>query len=143
MLTRRRCNSLADIASRTPGLACQGCVGSFLDGYLVAEALASKLQSYYLTDLGLPPSDKIQVNQLIAAHKRFLLQFDDLRTRSIFLSTAHKSDAKSCRQLRNGYLHSLNAADRKEIEERSNSLIAELADYVSAHAQLCSVTTTP
>ena len=136
-LTTRGCSALMDIASRSPGLGCQGLLGRFLDNYLVAESLATKLQYYYQVDTGQKTTDKIHVNQLIAAQRHFSLGFEDLRTKEIFLSGPGNGGCKSCRQLRNGCFHSLCVSDRKEIEERSKSLLIDLINYVESYKFLC------
>ena len=137
-LTTRRCSALLEIATRSPGLGCQGLLGQFLDHYLVAESLATKLQYYYQVDTGQKSTDKIHVNQLIAAQRHFSLQFEDLRTKEIFLSGPGNGGCKSCRQLRNGYVHSLSVSDREEIEDRSKSLLIDLVDYLDSFKSLCS-----
>jgi hypothetical protein len=137
-LTTRRCSALMDIASRSPGLGCQGLLGRFLDNYLVADSLATKLQYYFQVDTGQKSTDKIHVNQLIAAQRHFSLAFEDLRTKEIFLSGAGTGGCKSCRQLRNGYVHSLCVSDREEIEKRSKSLLIDLVDYLESYRSLCS-----
>lgn len=138
LLTGRRCNALLDIVGRTPGLGCQGKLGCFLDRYLVAEALAIRLQSYYQADAGLASTDKVLVNQLLAAQRNFAFIFDDLRTKEIFLGGTGTCGSKTCRQLRNGYVHSLSNADRREIEARSTPLLAALTDYIDAYTRHCS-----
>jgi hypothetical protein len=131
-LTKLRQTIILDLISRMPGLTCQGKLGAFLDAYFVAEALARKLQSFYQTDTGKPTSDDLQITQLNAALRHFSVDYSPDDVREIFLGGKGNSGVKSARQLRNGYVHSLNDDDRAEIEENSRKITTLINLFVQA-----------
>lgn len=129
-LSIQRNGALVEITQRAPGFSCQGSLGMFLDHYFVAEVLARKIMSFYQDDTGKTHSDKMQIQQLNAAisHFNFALSEKDIRT--LFLGGEGQRDTKSARQLRNGYVHSLSSADRREIEKNASTLISLLNNFI-------------
>jgi hypothetical protein len=131
-LSAQRREVLLEVTQRSPGLSCQGDLGAFLDRYLVAEALARKVVSYYQDDTKKPSSNAIQVQQLSAAIRHFGIIFSESDTRTLFFGGEGLRGKKSARQLRNGYIHSLSAEDRVEIEQMAPLLIEMLNGFINA-----------
>jgi len=126
-----------EISERTPGLQCQGKLGSFLDAYFVAEALAKKIQQFYQNDKNRPDSDKVETKQLAAAHRHFSIPMNEDDIRSTFAGGPGTRGSKSARQLRNGYVHSLSPNDREEIEKNFHVIHALLVQYTNSITGAC------
>jgi len=136
-LSVQRRGVLNEITQRLPGFSCQGVLGAFLDHYFVAEVLARKIMSFYQEDTNKSCLDKIQVQQLSAAIKYFKVSFPELDTRVLFLGGEGLRGNKSARQLRNGYVHSLSAEDRVEIERMApqfNEMLNRFIKSISSMA---------
>jgi hypothetical protein len=131
-LSAQRRAVLTEVSQRSPGLACQGDLGAFLDLYFVAEALARKLTTFYQDDTNKPRLDKIQIQQLEAAIKYLRINFQAADTRTLFLGGEGLRGARSARQLRNGYVHSLSSEDRVEIEQTAPKLKGMLSSFIRA-----------
>lgn len=131
-LSAQRRGALIEITQRSPGFLCQGDLGAFLDRYFVAEVLARKVMSFYQDDTMKPGSDKIQVQQLSAAIGYFGIIFQESDIRTLFLGGKGLRGSKSARQLRNGYVHSLSAEDRVEIERMTPLLKDMLNRFIKS-----------
>jgi hypothetical protein len=129
-LSQKRKALLIDIARNQPGLSCQGVLGLFLERYFASEAIALKIQSYYQTDTGKSNLDKIQITQLNAALAYFSIEFQSIDIKTVFHGGPGKQGVKSARQLRNGYVHSLNSADRVEIEANSKHFVDLMDSFI-------------
>lgn len=122
----RRNKGLANADATDPGFSCQGVVGEFVSVYLRAELLALKLQHYYQTDMQ-NKQTSLNITALRRAIKHFNLHFSEEKILLIFRGGKGKRGNKSAKQLRNGYLHRLSEADKKEIVCNGKSLIKEMA----------------
>ena len=131
-LSAQRRGVLIEITQRSPGFLCQGDLGAFLDLYFVAEVVARKIASFYQDDTNKPRYDKIQVLQLGAAIRHFKIIFPESDIRTLFRGGEGLRGTKSARQLRNGYVHSLSAEDRIEIERRAPVLKDMLNRFINA-----------
>ena len=129
-LDRTRHSILNDLAKRTPGFACQGKLGAFVDRYLVADALANKLVSFYVTDTSVKATRTLHISQLNSAIRHFSFAFTTEQVRAVFQSGIGARSKKSPRQLRNAYFHSLSKNDRLEIEDRLDELMLLLDNFV-------------
>lgn len=124
-LSEKQLKELQAIIAREPGLKKQGKVGTFLDLWLVCEVLAKKLILYHKQLAELPIH--WDYRQVRAALNSFTLSYDSQKVKPVFLSgNKGKRGSKTARQLRNGYIHSLSANDRKEIEDRYGELVSLL-----------------
>lgn len=132
VLSAQRRGVLIEITQRSPGFLCQGDLGAFLDRYFVAEVLARKVMSFYQDDTKKSGSDKIQVQQLSAAIRYFGIIFPESDIRTLFLGGEGLRGNKSARQLRNGYVHSLSAEDRVEIERMAPLLNDMLNRFIKS-----------
>jgi hypothetical protein len=139
-MTEQRKRALLDVTQLSPGFCCQGILGMFLDRYFVAEVLARKILSFYQDDTGKTHSDKVQLQQLIAAISYFGIAASNIDIRTMFLGGDGRRATKSARQLRNGYVHSLSSADRNEIEDRSKVLIRLLDNFIIASSMRFTMT---
>ena len=125
----RRNKSLEEIVQRAPGFGCEGEVGKFISAYLCAEVFATKLIDFYRSDRRLEGKG-LQVDVLTSAAKYFGMSIDGLMLRELFCGGEGKRGAKSARQLRNGYLHTLSQEDRKEILSSSGVLTFQLYQFM-------------
>lgn len=137
-LSAQRRGVLIEITQRSPGLSCQGDLGAFLDRYFVAEVLARKVTSFYQDDTKKqkPSADKIQIQILGAAIRHFGIIFPEPDIKNLFLGGKGRRGAKSARQLKNGYVHSLSVEDRAEIECVTSVLDPMLNVFISATCAL-------
>ena len=136
ILSQKRKALLIDIARNQPGLSCQGILGLFLERYFASEAIALKIQSYYQSDTGKSNYDKIQITQLNAALTYFSIDFQASHAKAAFHGGPGKQGSKSARQLRNGYVHSLNSTDRVEIEGNSKHLISLMDSFIQVSIEV-------
>lgn len=114
-----------------PMFSCQGLLGEFVDLYLQCELLARKLIQYYKKDKDLSYSENdFNIADLKRAlrHFRIFFSFDDIQI--LFTGGKGKRNNKSARQLRNGFFHSLSAADKKEILEKGYFLCTVMNRFV-------------
>lgn len=96
-------------------------VGEFFNLYIMCEASARRLVRYYRgakTDT--PDLYKRSIESAIKVY--FPSTVNSIDIKNIFEGSEGKRGQKSCRQLRNGYLHSLSSSDKKEIEDRFENL---------------------
>jgi len=125
-----------------PGFACEGLFGDLVDKYLRAEALARQIIRFYKEDvarLAQVPTpnpnprrknrDDFTVPTLITAMKHFNLlrasstsaavdpRLSEAEINKTFAGGPGKRGNKSMKQLRNGYFHSLDPADKIEAEQ--------------------------
>jgi hypothetical protein len=124
-----RNRSLDQIERRDPGFGCEGKVGAFVSAYLRAEVFATRIITFYRADRGLKGKG-LQVDVLVAATRHFGMGVDPANIRALFLGGEGKRGAKTARQLRNGYLHTLSAEDRKEILTSSGILTSQLTAFI-------------
>ena len=110
----RRNLGLDSTAQNDPGFSCQGKVGEFIGLYLRCEVFARKIQHYYQTDKQTQKS-KLNTRSLTKELEYFDLHFKLESLLLIYRGGSGKRGNKSARQLRNGYLHELLSADKKEI----------------------------
>lgn len=134
MLIKKRLIELEKVIDLHPGFSCQGMIGDFISKYIICEVLARKIQSYYLRDNKKREVDKIQTQQLSAALRTFELTFDQESLKVLFRGGEGKRGTKSARQLRNGYLHSLSTNDKTEIEEKYQSYMLLMDQWIQTVA---------
>lgn len=128
-LARRRNASLDDAASKDPGFSCQGEIGEFISLYLKCELFATRLQHYYQKDKQ-HKQGKLNTESLLKALEHFGFSVDKDKLLLLFKGGEGKRGKKSARQLRNGYLHQLSDADRREIIEKHSVLTAEIKCFM-------------
>lgn len=137
-LTKIRQSRLLEIHQRNPEFSCQGQIGAFLDQYLVAESLLRQLIAYYSTDTGVQMSKNLLTAQIAAALSHFAISVEKNDIIDAFQGGPGKRGIKSARQLRNGYLHDLDPADKKEIEGKAEMISAMISRVLSPVLHLCS-----
>ena len=103
-----------------PNFSAQGKLGEFFDSYLLCEATARKLV-YYKTG---KDNITLYTSSIDSALKRFFPNnFSGIPVNKVFASRLKTNrNNKTCRQLRNAYIHNLSKEDRTEIENRITSL---------------------
>lgn len=120
-LSDNQIKELKAILTLDPGFTKQGKVGTFIDLWLVCEVLAKKYIMYHKQLSESPYTWKY--TQLTAALKSFSVPYDSEKVIPAFKSGHNgRRGSKTARQLRNGFLHTLSANDRKEIEARNGEL---------------------
>ena len=124
-LNLRRNRGLSDAQNCDPGFGCQGLVGQFIGYYLRCEVFATKLQNFYQTDKGYKKTG-LKTTEFEGAIIHFNMHYEHEKIIKLFQGGKGKRGTKSARQLRNGYMHQLSSADRKEIEDNGESLIDEM-----------------
>jgi len=125
ILSDKQLKELKEIPALEPGFKEQGEVGVFIDLWVVCEVLSKKYIMYHKQLSELPINWTYP--QLIAALNSFSVSFDDKYMKPAFKSgNKGKRGSKSARQLRNGYIHTLSANDREEIETRHGDLVSNL-----------------
>ncbi|PLB85258.1 hypothetical protein C0T31_11845 [Dysgonamonadaceae bacterium] len=128
-LTGPQKKELKKILRLNPNFSAQGKLGEFFDSYLLCEATARKL-IYYKTG-----KDHITLytKSIDSALKRFFPNnFDSIPVNKIFDSSLKTNrNNKTCRQLRNAYIHNLSKKDRTEIENRITPLKEDMQKWLS------------
>lgn len=127
--TKSRNRSLDEIERRDPGFGCEGKVGEFVSAYLRAEVFATRVIDFYRADRNLKGKG-LQVDVLESATEHFGMAVGRQTIRVLFSGGEGKRGAKSARQLRNGYLHTLSAEDRREILASATSLTSRLNSFM-------------
>ena len=106
----------------------------FFDLFFVCEVTARKLIKYYQTANNKPVMTKYEsytTPTLRSAIKYYSLSINDSILKNIFLSGEGKRNQKSCRQLRNAYIHSLLNEDKQEIINRFPQLKNDMDTWIS------------
>jgi len=131
-LNTQRKTELKKITNQSPGFNSQGELGVFFDLFLVCEATARKLIVYYKKEISKTESKIYTINEVKAALNLFSISNsnDDNFVNNIFKSGKGSRGKKTCRQLRNGYFHSLSQKDRAEIESRSEDLTENMKKWI-------------
>lgn len=131
-LSANRKAELKKITIQSPGFKCQGDLGCFFDLFLVCEATARKLISYYKNENSKSENQFYSITEV-----RFALNFfsisvmaNDDFVKYIFKSGNGLRGKKTCRQLRNDYIHNLSQFDRAEIESRNKDLIENMNKWI-------------
>ena len=131
-LTTQQRQALIKVVERVPGLACQGKLGDFLEKYLVAEAMARKILKFGAGTESGTVHQSLDLRLIQQAARSLSLGTSPEALRALFLGGVGIRGTKSARQLRNGYLHSLNQQDRDEIESRFLELASLLTSFMEA-----------
>ena len=106
----------------------------FFDLFFVCEVTARKLIEYYHAENNLTAkteTEKYNMTSLKAAVKHFSLSINEPTLQNIFRAGVGKRNQKSCRQLRNAYIHSLLDDDKAEIENRFNQLKTDMDTWIN------------
>lgn len=102
-------------------------LGEFISLYLKCEATARKLVQYHIGK----SNGKLFISQIEASIKHFFPQKQNsINIKSVFLGDKGYRGRKSCRQLRNGYFHSLSEEDKKEIDYRFQKLQEYMQEWI-------------
>jgi len=127
-LNEKRKAELKKITNQSPGFRCQGDLGYFFDLFLVCEATARKLISYYKNEISKSENQIYTITEVKAALSFFSISVmpNDDFVNYIFKSGNGLRGKKTCRQLRNDYIHNLSQIDRNEIESRNKDLIENM-----------------
>ena len=120
-LSPQQKRELKKITTLSPNFKAQGKLGEFFDLYLVCESTAKK----FLEFTGYKTYQVNSIQKII--EKYFPNSIDKKQIESIFKGGEGTRNSKSCRQLRNEYLHQLSIKGRTEIENR----IEELSDNMN------------
>jgi len=121
-------NELSKIISRMPNFSSQGSLGVFFDYYLVCEATARKL-IYYKTG---SDANILVITSIKAAVTLYFPEKEDqISIDDIFKSGEGHRHKKTCRQLRNSYIHNLSPEDRSEIETRITLLKSYMVNWIN------------
>lgn len=128
-LTGLQKKELKKILKLNPNFSAQGKLGEFFDSYLLCEATARKL-IYYKTG---KDNITLYTKSIDSALKRFSPNnFDSNLVNKIFSSSLKTNRTnKTCRQLRNAYIHNLSKEDRTEIENRITSLKGDMQTWLN------------
>lgn len=106
---------------------------SFFNCFLKCEVVARKIIAYYKVENNLTISKKYQISEIHAALNFFNLQnANNESIEVIFKGGDGIRDNMSARQLRNGYIHTLNNNDRNEILNRGQMLINTMNNFLSS-----------
>lgn len=132
VLSENRKAELKKITMQCPGFSCQGNLGYFFDLFLICEATARKLIFYYKKETFRTESQIYTIKEVKAALNLFsLLNTNDFNfVDFIFKSGIGSRGNKTCRQLRNDYIHNLSLIDRSEIENRNVDLIGNMNKWI-------------
>ena len=131
LLSKKRRESLKNIADKKIGFSCQGKVGAFIDNYVVCEATATKLVQFYKTDKKLKLGGTLRKDEILNALKHFGFQMLGQDISTVFTGGKGRKGAKSARQLRNGFLHSISDSDKNEIQKKYSQLIKLMNMFLS------------
>jgi hypothetical protein len=115
-LTSGQQTVIVRIKSEAPDFKQQGKLGEFFDLFLVCEATAKKLINY----AGYNDYNITNIQRAMSMY--FPNESSDFLNNIFLGGDGNKRNHKSCRQLRNGYIHSLSKQDRQEIENRIDVL---------------------
>lgn len=132
VLSANRKAELKKITIQSPGFKCQGDLGYFFDLFLVCEATARKLIFYYNIENSRSENQFYSITEVRFALNFFSLSVmpNDDFVKYIFKSGKGTRGNKTCRQLRNDYIHNLSQFDRAEIESRNKDLIENMNKWI-------------
>jgi hypothetical protein len=128
-LNRQQRNELQRIINNQPNFKLQGILGEFFDLYLVCEATAKKL-IYYNTGSDLLNSYRVDMIES-SAILFFPNKAGNIPINEIFKSGEGIRGNKTCRQLRNAYIHNLSVQDRAEIEAHFVQLKYNMEQWIN------------
>lgn len=133
-LTGPQKKELKKILRLNPNFSAQGKLGEFFDSYLLCEATARKLIHYKTGKDNIT----LYIQSIDSALKRFFPNnFVSIPVNKIFASSLKTNrNNKTCRQLRNAYIHNLSKEDRAEIENRITSLNEDMKKWLSLFESL-------
>lgn len=128
-LTGHQKKGLKKILRLNPNFSAQGKLGEFFDSYLLCEATARKLVHYNTGKDNIT----LHTSSIDSALKRFFPNnFSAIPINKIFASSLRTiRNNKTCRQLRNAYIHNLSKEDKAEIENRITSLNEDMNKWLS------------
>ena len=128
-LNSRQLRDLKRIIDSQPNFQDQGKLGHFFDLYLVCEATARKLIYYYN---GNGDHRAFIVTTVKTATEVFFHnQISEIDIENIFRSGNANIGSRTCRQLRNKYIHDLSASAREEIENRFSDLKSKMENWIN------------
>ena len=127
-LTPQEIKELKKIVRQNPGFSAQGNLGIFFDLYLVCEATARKL-IYYKKKKN---PEGLNINSIISCVNLFFPnKLASIPMENIFGSAISRTrNNKTCRQLRNSYIHNLSKEDKNEIDRRINILERDMQKWI-------------
>jgi len=128
-LSAKQIKELKKILRLSPMFHVQGKLGDFFDYYLMCEVTARKL-IFFKTG---KTSQTLYINSIDSTVKHYFpSQYTATPIDKIFSSGSKSGrNNKSCRQLRNGYIHSLSKEDKSEIESRIIVLKADMQKWLN------------
>jgi hypothetical protein len=128
-LTGKQIKELKKILRLNPNFSAQGKLGEFFDSYLLCEATARKLVHYKTGKDNIT----LYTTSIDSAIKQFFpSNFSTIPVNKIFASSLRTNrNNKTCRQLRNGYIHNLSKENRTEIENRIISLNEDMNKWLN------------
>lgn len=124
-LAKQRKDAVSDLFKLSPNFSCQGKVGQFVDNYILCEVIAKRIQHYYKVDTN-KGSTSLHITTLKSSLEHFNVMHDELKITNVFKSGEGIKGSQTARQLRNGYIHSLNQSDKSEIEKRHFELMEDI-----------------
>ena len=127
-LTSQEIKELKKILRLNPNFSVQGKLGDFFDYYLLCEVTARKL-IYYKKKKN---NTILYISSIISAMKHFFPNnYKSVPVNEIFASgsNTHRNN-KTCRQLRNNYIHTLSKEDKTEIENRNSDLKSNMRKWL-------------
>lgn len=133
-LTGQQIKELKKILRLNPNFSAQGKLGEFFDSYLLCEATARKLVHYKTGKDNIT----LYTTSIESAIKRFFPNnFSSIPINKIFASSLRTNrNNKTCRQLRNAYIHNLSKEDRLEVENRIISLKNDMLKWLNLFEEL-------
>jgi len=134
-LAKQRDNAISELFKLSPSFSCQGEIGQFVDKYILCEVIAKRIQHYYKVDTNKGHAS-LHILTLKASLNHFKIKFNEVKINDVFKGGEGKKGIKSARQLRNGYLHSLNENDKAEIEQRHSNLLNDINYFLQLAREL-------
>lgn len=133
-LSNEHKNNLKALINNSPEFTTkESKLGDFFNCYLICEVIARRLVRYYYQ------KDKkvLSLSNIKTAFKTYFpSEIDKIEIDKIFKGNKGKKNQKSCRQLRNGYLHSLSSSDKLEIETRYEVLEEYMKKWINLFKEL-------
>lgn len=129
-LNTQQVKHLKDLATNSPNFKTdKSNLGEFFNLYIICEITARRLVRYY-REAKSDASNLISPSIDSAVNTFFPSKSNSIDVKKIFEGSEGKRGYKSCRQLRNGYLHSLSSSDKKEIEDRFEDLKTSMSAWL-------------
>lgn len=133
-LTARQLSALQKKLIYAITLTPQSKICDFLELFFRCEVTAKQLINYHRqatnrTELG--ERDGYNIKMVKSAVTYYSLGISNAKIENIFTSDGSKSGNKTCRQLRNGYVHSLSNSDKQEIENRFDELKSCMNEWIT------------